>query len=260
MMVRCDKCGREEYMPFRCSYCGGYFCYEHRLPEAHDCTGIRSKAEIPKRASNGYIPFESLHPLKPAPPVRRVLFSPRELRDLAISVLIVSAIPLTWLGGLASRRPLVAVAALGIFISAFLLHELAHKFAAMRLGYWAEFRINALGLLVTLLSFLSPIKIVAPGAVVVGIPFYSGSLGWIALAGPLTNILQAMIFLLLRMFTGGSIAGLLAEVGISINAVLALFNLIPFGSLDGAKILRWSLRAWMISIAAAGLLLASTLV
>jgi Zn-dependent protease len=260
MMVRCDKCGREEYMPFRCSYCGGYFCYEHRLPEAHDCTGIRSKVELLKRASNGYIPFESLYPFKPGSPSRRVLFSPRELRDLAISVLIVSAIPLTWLGGLASRRPLLAVAALGIFISAFLLHELAHKFAAMRLGYWAEFRINALGLLVTLLSFLSPIKIVAPGAVVVGVPFYSRSFGWIALAGPLTNILQALIFLVLRMVTGDSMVGLLAEVGVSINAVLALFNLIPFGSLDGAKILRWSLRAWMISITAAGLLLASTLI
>ena len=38
-MVQCDYCGKDEYMPFRCKYCGGYFCSEHRLPEMHNCTG-----------------------------------------------------------------------------------------------------------------------------------------------------------------------------------------------------------------------------
>lgn len=246
-------------MPFRCSYCGGYFCYEHRLPEAHDCPGLRSKAEYLKRASKDYIPFESLHPIKPLPYPWRGVFTSRELRDLAISVTIISAIPLTWLGGLTLRRPSVAAAALGIFISAFLLHELAHKFTAMRMGYWAEFRINALGLLITLISFLSPVKIVAPGAVVVTAPYYGRGFGWIALAGPLTNILQALAFLIIWMSTGDPMIALLSEAGVSINAVLALFNLLPVGSLDGAKILRWSLKAWMASISAAGLLLASTL-
>lgn len=257
-MVRCEICGKESYMPFRCSYCGGYFCYEHRLPEAHNCTGIRSRIEYLKRDS--YTPFESLSPIKRVFPPSMATFTRRELRDLAISILIVSAIPLTWLGGLTLRKPLVAIAAMGIFISAFLLHELAHKFSAMRLGYWAEFRINALGLLVTLISFFSPVKIVAPGAVVVATPLYSRSLGLIALSGPLTNILQAIAFLIIGMVAGDPIQALLADVGLSINSVLALFNLIPFGSLDGAKILRWSLRAWIISISAAVLLLASTLI
>ncbi|MEM2127467.1 MAG: hypothetical protein QXH67_04510 [Candidatus Bathyarchaeia archaeon] len=227
-------------------------------PEAHNCTGIRSRIEYLKRDS--YTPFESLSPIKRVFPPSMATFTRRELRDLAISILIVSAIPLTWLGGLTLRRPLVAIAAMGIFISAFLLHELAHKFSAMRLGYWAEFRINALGLLVTLISFFSPVKIVAPGAVVVATPLYSRSLGLIALSGPLTNILQAIAFLIIGMVAGDPIQALLADVGLSINSVLALFNLIPFGSLDGAKILRWSLRAWIISISAAVLLLASTLI
>lgn len=258
-MVQCDKCGREYYIPFRCSYCGGYFCYEHRLPEAHDCPGISPKVEYLKKASENHTPFERPYPTRHIFSHRRWAFTPRELRDLTISLMIVSAIPLTWLGGLTIRRPLVAMAAIGIFVSAFLFHELAHKFSAMRLGYWAEFRINALGLLVTLLSFLSPIKIVAPGAVVVAIPLYSRSLGWIALAGPLTNIFQALTFLVIEMLIGDPMMELLSEVGVSINAVLALFNLIPVGSLDGVKILRWSPRAWIISISAAGLLLASVL-
>ena len=39
-MVRCDRCGREEGMPYQCRHCGGTFCSEHRLPENHDCPGL----------------------------------------------------------------------------------------------------------------------------------------------------------------------------------------------------------------------------
>lgn len=35
---KCDICGYEELLPFKCKYCGGTFCGEHRLPEKHDCT------------------------------------------------------------------------------------------------------------------------------------------------------------------------------------------------------------------------------
>ncbi len=39
-MVRCEKCETEiPYLPFRCKYCGKYFCRDHRLPENHQCTG-----------------------------------------------------------------------------------------------------------------------------------------------------------------------------------------------------------------------------
>jgi len=36
----CDICGKEEFLPYRCSYCGGTFCSDHRLPEKHQCEGI----------------------------------------------------------------------------------------------------------------------------------------------------------------------------------------------------------------------------
>lgn len=39
-MVRCDRCGEEETMPYKCRYCGGQFCSAHRLPENHDCPGL----------------------------------------------------------------------------------------------------------------------------------------------------------------------------------------------------------------------------
>jgi len=39
--VKCDICGKKEYLPFVCKYCGGTFCSEHRLPEKHNCVGFK---------------------------------------------------------------------------------------------------------------------------------------------------------------------------------------------------------------------------
>ena len=44
-MARCQYCGREVALPFRCRYCGGLFCVEHHLPEKHECPGLRRGAE-----------------------------------------------------------------------------------------------------------------------------------------------------------------------------------------------------------------------
>ncbi|MEM2889976.1 MAG: rhomboid family intramembrane serine protease [Candidatus Hadarchaeum sp.] len=45
-MAVCDKCGREVALPFRCSYCGGNYCTDHRLPENHDCQGKKETEKI----------------------------------------------------------------------------------------------------------------------------------------------------------------------------------------------------------------------
>ncbi|MFX1286145.1 MAG: AN1-type zinc finger domain-containing protein [Promethearchaeota archaeon] len=37
----CEYCGKRELMGFTCSYCDGYFCTEHRLPEKHGCVKLR---------------------------------------------------------------------------------------------------------------------------------------------------------------------------------------------------------------------------
>lgn len=36
-MGKCEFCGEEVDLPFQCSFCKGYFCIEHRLPENHMC-------------------------------------------------------------------------------------------------------------------------------------------------------------------------------------------------------------------------------
>jgi serine/threonine protein kinase len=36
----CSYCGKKDYLPFKCNYCGGLFCGDHRMPFNHDCPGI----------------------------------------------------------------------------------------------------------------------------------------------------------------------------------------------------------------------------
>lgn len=71
MGTKCDFCGREEYLPFECGYCGGKFCAEHRLPEAHNCEGI---------GSNEYWNV----PVKVKPSDRRVKIPIREEKTIRI--------------------------------------------------------------------------------------------------------------------------------------------------------------------------------
>ncbi len=38
-MAFCEFCGEKiSFLPFKCKYCGGAYCKEHRLPEYHQCT------------------------------------------------------------------------------------------------------------------------------------------------------------------------------------------------------------------------------
>ena len=249
-MVHCDRCGNVVDLPFRCNYCGGYFCGEHRLPEFHNCTGLyKGRGAINIGRRNSYNPT-GFYQVSRKRGIGVFSFSEREISHLALGLLIISTIPLMWFRGLVFRNTSLVLGALGIFGGAFLLHELAHKFSAQRLGYWAEFRLNALGLLITLMSFFSPLKVIAPGAVVISGLMYGDDYGKISLAGPLTNIVQAVTFLVMGFFS----ANRLFDVGIIVNSSLALFNLLPFSEFDGAKIFRWDKRLWVATFAVAGLL------
>jgi len=125
----------------------------------------------------------------------------------------------------------------------FLLHELAHKFVAQHYGCAAEFRAwdQLLYLAVGLAVFIGFI-FAAPGAVMISGMITRKENGLISAAGPATNYVLAMIFLGLsfllpawkNVFT----------IGFSINIWLGIFNLIPFGPLDGKKVFYWNKAVW----------------
>lgn len=45
-MAKCEYCGKEVLYPFKCSFCGFYFCAEHRLPENHDCPNLPTRTPL----------------------------------------------------------------------------------------------------------------------------------------------------------------------------------------------------------------------
>jgi Zn-dependent protease len=174
----------------------------------------------------------------------RIKTSKTELLHLTIATILVTAVGLSLNGYRHFSWQFLA-----IFISAFLVHELAHKFLAQYYGSWAEFRAQISGLLITAISALPimPFKFIAPGAVMVGLSDRN-KFGRVALIGPLTNLVMGFSFLLLSLFYSSSPY---FAIGASFNGWIALFNLIPFGVLDGQKILDWNKLVWGITMGVA---------
>lgn len=143
------------------------------------------------------------------------------------------------------------VSFLGI-LTAFFVHEISHKFIAQKYGLWAEYRMFPRGLRLALIfGIFTPIVIAAPGAVMFRGETRNFETGRIAVAGPLANIIIAGITLILYRFVFfefgiiGAIIGFISFV----NVLLATFNLLPFGPLDGLKVLRWNGIVWSILLA-----------
>ena len=133
----------------------------------------------------------------------------------------------------------------------FLLHELAHKVVAQRYGCWAEFRSWDLMLLVAIAISFTGFIFAAPGAVfisgLVGIPRN----GRISVAGPITNLVLAIFFLILLIVSSNSLVISIAQYGISVNTWLAIFNMLPFGPLDGKKVFLWNKTVYFIVLGTA---------
>lgn len=200
-----------------------------------------------------------------------VTFTREEIRDIIIAV-----IALTIFYALSVTRPLgwsfdtlmlfipISFIAVGI---GFILHELGHKIVAQRFGFFSEFRRWDYGLILGLLSIPFGFMIFAPGAV------YFGSYGRmvtqeengkISIAGPIVNIILALLFLgltiTLRPYLSIDNANMMYIVlltlvlAFNVNSFLALFNLLPIPPLDGSKVIQWNLPIYIITIAVAALL------
>ncbi|MEK6809958.1 MAG: metalloprotease [Nanoarchaeota archaeon] len=131
----------------------------------------------------------------------------------------------------------------------FLLHELAHKFVAQHYGCAAEFRAwdQLLYLAVGLAVFIGFI-FAAPGAVMISGMITRKENGLISAAGPAMNYVLAILFLgLLYLLPQWSS---IFATGFSINSWLGLFNLIPFGPLDGKKVFYWNKVVWGTMVSA----------
>jgi Zn-dependent protease len=189
----------------------------------------------------------------------RLTSSPRERKDLALAWLALTlgfALLLVDLGSVARgfNADAFAVTFVAAFVTAgagFLLHELAHKVLAERHGHPAEFRADYEMLAVTVASGALGFLFAAPGAVHVRGRVDARTNGVVALAGPATNLALFAVFAPLSALAAGGFVGYAASLGAFVNALLAAFNLAPFGPLDGRKVLAWDRRAYAASVVVA---------
>ncbi|KUK01189.1 MAG: site-2 protease family protein [Methanobacteriales archaeon] len=181
-----------------------------------------------------------------------VKFTAGEIRDIIISMLVIAAV---FSYVFSNKQFDIAVSLLpasiiGVGVG-FVFHEIAHKFMAIRYGFWAEYRLWIGGILLALITAYFGFVFAAPGAVYIHGAYISREEnGKIALAGPTTNILLALFFLLLASSSTGIVAGI-ATLGYAVNGFIAFFNLLPFSVLDGAKIIHWNPIVWLLATLAA---------
>jgi len=155
--------------------------------------------------------------------------------------------------------PIIFIFQLITLILSVVIHEVSHGLIAHRLGDntakdMGRLTLNPIKHLDFFGSFLFPLVLVLFGSPVLfgwakPVPYNPYNLkdpqkggGLIAIAGPVSNILVAVIFgFILKIFL---IAGIISsaaiiffQIIILINISLAIFNLVPIPPLDGSKVL-----------------------
>ena len=164
--------------------------------------------------------------------------------------------------------PVVALLFLGISLFTvgigFILHEMAHKFTAIKYGFWAEFRKDNMMLVVAVaLAALVGVVFAAPGATVIydtnGRGISREQNGKISVAGPIVNLVLCIPFAALLIYGGtGNIVTMIGMIGFQVNAMIAAFNMLPVSVLDGKKVFAWNKAVFVVIILAAfGALLVS---
>ena len=152
-----------------------------------------------------------------------------------------------------------------VILVSMVLHELAHGVVAYWLGDDTakddgRLTLNPLKHLDPVMSFLIPILMFISGGPIFGgakpVPVDSNKLKhgpWgmalVAISGPITNFLLALIFFLIGAWTGllgvtggalhyaGNIWGLIFAEIVMVNLGFGIFNLIPIPPLDGSRVL-----------------------
>jgi Zn-dependent protease len=260
--MQCHFCQQEKPgLPFRCNFCGDYFCSDHRLPENHACPRVGGPKQpgysrIPTiqekyAKSHGHVGLPAARPGRSGIRLGYPgIFSRAERKHIAIASLLMIAVGVSWMYsslGFFSTGAFVIGAFL--FLTSFMGHELAHKFFAQRNGMWAEFRTNTYGLIFTALSIIPiPFKFLAPGVTNVVGGANRELQGAIALIGPGFNVVFGTICVFTAALVGRNPIGYALIFVAAFNGFMGLFNLIPFFGFDGLKAFEWDKTRWAITL------------
>jgi len=184
-------------------------------------------------------------------------FSRHELRDIVISMaFLIASFTIIYIRGINTRYSNyweIVLFYLGLstlfVVTAFLCHEMAHKYVAQKYGAWSEFRMFLSGLLFCLIFSFTGFLFAAPGAVMISGRIDKEEYGRISLAGPAVNFFIAGLAILFVLVSGinGLVASILMMMAY-LNAFLGIFNMIPIPPLDGSKVIRWSVPAYLLTV------------
>lgn len=153
-----------------------------------------------------------------------------------------------------------------ITLFSMILHELMHGVVALKLGddtakYSGRLSLNPLKHIDPVMTIMIPILLALMGGPIFGgakpVPINKYKLKYrewgfalVAIAGPLTNFILALVFFLVGYWAGAfqiqngevyysadSFWSMFAMLGVSINLGFMLFNIIPIPPLDGSRVL-----------------------
>ena len=185
--------------------------------------------------------------------IGRINTSEKEIRDLlkawiAISIAFGIATSSSLFSSNFYSKFIIASLTVGV---GFLLHEMGHKIVAQRYGCFAEFKsFDNMLILAIAMSFFGFI-FAAPGAVMISGHVNKTKNGKISAAGPIVNLILALVFLVLFYVPLPKLFNDIGHYGFIINSWLALFNMIPFWLFDGYKILKWNKVVYVSIVAIA---------
>jgi Zn-dependent protease len=153
---------------------------------------------------------------------------------------------------------LIAIAAIPVLF-AITIHEAAHGYVARHFGDMTAYQqgrisLNPIRHIDPVGTILLPLLTLALGGILFGwakpVPVNFAALRrpkqdmlWVAIAGPASNLLMALFWgLMIKvawMFPGGYFTEPLlemAQIGVKINAILLVLNLLPLPPLDGGRV------------------------
>lgn len=179
-------------------------------------------------------------------------FSREELRDLGISVFVFtiafSIYGLRDPGLRALPLYMIVSASFLVAVFAFLLHEMAHRFMAMREGGTAIYKMWPVGALLALVTSIFGFIFAALGAVYIQGIYDPEKSGRVSLAGPATNVILGVAFFAAALLSPYNSLALILGFVSSLNLYMGTFNLIPIPPLDGYAVWNWNKEYYIFSI------------
>lgn len=242
MTTKCDYCGKEVYLPFVCKYCGGKFCADHRLPESHNCPGLKKAKPPPEK--------RELLKAEPKPrtgfsfslkPISSLYLSFRGY-NFSHSLLVLLTLILMEFINLKTSMVNEIILAILLPILIILVYIFIPEYFSRRINAGLHFEVSTLGLVFSVLTSILPIKIIYFG------DFIESSMLFLSLAGGIyfVQVFSLEVLYLVLAYIGK--ISVVAEYLSIILLYLTIFTLIPLWNTSGNKILKWNKWAYAVLV------------